>query len=52
MNEFIVTGKPTPTPQEQVMGVMGISLEALIAAIRDNRDGQYDHLFKPAEGNA
>lgn len=52
MNEFIVTRKPAQTPQEQVMGVMGISLEALIAAIQDNRDGQYDHLFKPAEGNA
>lgn len=51
MNEFIVTGKPAQTPQEQVVGVMGISLDALINAIRENRDGQYDHLFKhmPAE---
>lgn len=52
MNEFIVTGKPAQTPQEQVLGVMGISAEALINAIMENREGQYDHLFKPAEGSA
>ena len=48
MNEFIVTGKPAQTPQQQVVGVLGISLDELINAIRENRDGQYDHLFKPA----
>ena len=47
MNEFIITGKPAQTPQQQVVGVLGISLDELINAIRENRDGQYDHLFKP-----
>lgn len=49
MNEFIVEKKRVLTPQQQVVGVLGISLDELINAIRENRDGQYDHLFKPAE---
>ena len=36
MNEFIVEKQRVLTPQQQVVGVLGI-----------NRDGQYDHLFKP-----
>ena len=52
MIEFIVTGRPAPAPQEQVVGVMWISLDTLINAIRENRDGQYDHLFKPMPAEA
>lgn len=47
MNEFIVEKKRVLTPQQQVVGVLGISLDELINAIRENRDGKYDHLFKP-----
>lgn len=49
MNEFIVEPNRKLTPQQQVMGVLGVSLDDLVNAIRENRDGQYDHLFKPAE---
>ena len=52
MNEFIVTEKPAQTPQEQGVGGLGISLDELINAIRENRDGQYDHLFKPVPAEA
>lgn len=47
MNEFVIEKKRVLTPQQQVKGVLGISLDELINAIRENRDGQYDHLFKP-----
>lgn len=47
MNEFIIEKQRVLTPQQQVVGVLGISLDELINAIRENRDGQYDHLFKP-----
>lgn len=47
MNEFIVEKQRALTPQQQVVGILGISLDELINAIRENRDGQYDHLFKP-----
>lgn len=46
MNEFVVEKQRVLTPQQQVVGVLGISLDELINAIRENRDGQYDHLFK------
>ena len=52
MNEFIVEKQRVLTPQQQVVGVLGISLDELINAIRENRDGQYDHLFKPMEVSA
>lgn len=47
MNQFIVEKKRVLTPDQMVRGVMGISLGKLIEAIRENRDGQYDHLYKP-----
>lgn len=47
MNEFIVEKQRVLTPDQMVRGVMGISLDKLIEAIRENRDGQYDHLYKP-----
>lgn len=47
MNEFVIEKQRVLTPQQQVVGVLGISLDELINAIRENRDGQYDHLFKP-----
>ena len=49
MNEFVIEKQRVLTPQQQVVGVLGISLDELINAIRENRDGQYDHLFKPVE---
>lgn len=47
MNEFVVEHKRALTPQQMVKGVMGISMEDLINAIRENRDGQFDNLYKP-----
>ena len=47
MNEFVIEKQRVLTPQQQVVGVLGISMDELINAIRENRDGQYDHLFKP-----
>lgn len=45
MNEYIVEPGRKLTPQQTVVGVMGITLDDLVAAIQENRDGQYDHLF-------
>lgn len=45
MNEFIVEPGRKLTPQQTVVGVLGITLDDLVAAIQENRDGQYDHLF-------
>lgn len=45
MNEFIVAEDRKLTPQQVVMGVMGISLEQLINEIRENRDGRFDCLY-------
>lgn len=52
MNEFVIEKQRVLTPQQQVVGVLGISLDELINAIRENRDGQYDHLFKTAPAEA
>lgn len=52
MNEFIIEKQRVLTPQQQVVGVLGISLDELMNAIRENRDGQYDHLFKPTTQEA
>lgn len=46
MNQFIVTEGQILTPQQIVMGTMGISLEQLINDIRENRNGRYDCLYK------
>ena len=46
MNEFVVDKTAKLTPQQVVMGTMGISLNQLIAAIRENRGGQFDRLYK------
>lgn len=45
MNEFVVVKKPVLTPQQMVLGVMGISMDELINAIRENRDGKFDQLY-------
>lgn len=50
MNEFIVEPGRKLTPQQTVAGVMGITLDDLVAAIQENRDGQFDRLFVPTEG--
>lgn len=52
MNEFIVEPGRKLTPQQTVVGVLGITLDDLVAAIQENRDGQFDHLFVPVEGTA
>lgn len=49
MNEFIVDPDRKLTPQQTVVGVLGISLDELVAAIQENRDGKYDHLFVTKE---
>lgn len=46
MNEFLVPENRKLTPQQIVMGTMGISLEQLINDIRENRNGRYDCLYK------
>ena len=46
MNEFLVAEGRKLTPQQMAVGVMGISLEQLINEILENRDGQFDCLFK------
>lgn len=46
MNQFVVNENRTLTHDQVVHGVMGISLEQLIAAIQENRDGKFDCLFK------
>lgn len=49
MNEFLVAEDRKLTPQQMVIGVMGISLDELINAIRENRDGRFDCLYKKKE---
>ena len=49
MNQFLVDKNRNITPQQIVVGVMGISLEQLINDIRENRDGRYDCLYKEKE---
>lgn len=51
MNEFVVEKKPL-NPGQVVAGVLGVSLDDLITAIRENRGGQYDHLYKQKESGA
>ena len=45
MNEFIVDTTVPMTPEQVVNGTMGISLEQLINAIRENRNWEFDSLF-------
>lgn len=49
MNEFVVVKKPVLTPEKMVPAVLGMSLDALVNAIRENRDGKYDSLFVAAD---
>lgn len=46
MNEFKVEPGRKLTPQQIVMGTLGISIEQLINEIRENRDGRFDCLYK------
>lgn len=46
MNEFIINRPARMHPKDVVPGVMGISLEQLINQIRENRNGQYDCLYR------
>lgn len=52
MNEFVAEPGRKLTPQQTVVGVLGITLDDLVAAIQENRDGQYDHLFVTKEATA
>ena len=52
MNEFLVAEGTKLTPQQTVVGVMGISLEQLINEIRENRNGRFDCLYKKMEESA
>ena len=49
MNQFIVAEGHTLTPQQVVMGIMGISREQLINDIRENKAGRYDCLYKTSK---
>lgn len=47
MNEFKLEPREKPLTHDQVvLGVMGISIADLINAIRENRDGAFDCLYK------
>lgn len=47
MNEFKTEQREKPmTHDEVVLGIMGISLNDLVNAIRENRDGVFDCLYK------
>lgn len=46
MNKFVVDKSIKLTPQQMVPGIMGISVEQLINMIKENRDGQFDQLYK------
>ena len=54
MNEFNVQPDRELTPQQMVMGIMGISAAKLISMIQENRGGQFDCLYiqKPAAATA
>lgn len=52
MNEFVVEQKKPLNPGQVVLCVLGVSLDDLITAIRENRGGQYDHLYKQKENGA
>ncbi len=46
MNEFIIDRTVKPTPQHLVLGTMGITMQQLVNAILENKDGQFDSLYK------
>lgn len=47
MNEFKTELREKPmTHDEVVLGIMGIRLNDLVNAIRENRDGVFDCLYK------
>lgn len=47
MNEFKLEPREKPLTHDQVvLGIMGVSLADLINAIRENRDGAFDCLYK------
>ena len=50
MNEFkLVQREQPPTHDQIVMGIMGIGVNELINAIRENRGGAFDCLYKQPE---
>ena len=50
MNEFVVKQKKPLTPSQIVASVTGMSMDELITKIRENRGGQYDHLYREQPG--
>lgn len=52
MNEFVVKQKKPLTPSQIVASVTGMSMDELITKIRENRGGQYDHLYRDQSGAA
>ncbi|MCD8368286.1 MAG: hypothetical protein LUC48_09740 [Clostridiales bacterium] len=46
MNDFVIDRTVKPTPQQVVLGTMGISMQQLVNAILENKDGQFDSLYK------
>lgn len=54
MNEFVVKQKKPLAPAQIVASVTGMSMDELITKIRENRGGQYNHLYRqqPAAGTA
>ena len=52
MNEFVIENKRVLTPSQIVASVTGMSMDELITKIRENRGGQYDHLYRDQSGAA
>ncbi|MCD7734625.1 MAG: hypothetical protein LUH48_05815 [Clostridiales bacterium] len=51
MTEFIIDRTVKPTPQQLVLGTMGITMQQLVNAILENRDGRFDSLYKKEAKN-
>ena len=50
MNELVVKQQKPLTPSQIVASVMGMSMDELITKIRENRGGQYNHLYREQSG--
>lgn len=51
MNKFIIHSTPKLSPEETVRMSMGIGIDELIEAIKENRNGEYDRLYKNKKQN-
>lgn len=52
MNKFVIHSTPRLSPDETVRMSMGVGIEELIEAIKENRNGEYDRLYKTKKQSA